>query len=86
MNDDRRQAGVIHGLPSLLRTMVLLAAQGWQDHDDAEAQRHDPAMRPAVGSAAGLPPLTGHPGLASRPRLSRCAAMMAKPPNSRDPA
>jgi hypothetical protein len=28
--------------------MVLLAAQGWRDHDDADALRHDPAMRLAV--------------------------------------
>jgi len=42
MKDDRRQADVIHDLPSLLRTMVLLAAQGWQDHDDADALRQAP--------------------------------------------
>src|SRR6056297_3631765 len=46
MKDDRRLPDVVHDLPSLLRTMVLLAAQGWRDHDDADALRHDPAMSP----------------------------------------
>jgi hypothetical protein len=81
MKDVRRQADVVHDLPSLLRTMVLLVAQGWQDHDDADALRHDPAMRLAVGSSAGLTPLTRHPGLASQPTLSRCTAMLAEPEN-----
>ena len=81
MKDDRRQADVIHDLPSLVRTMVLLAAQGWRDHDDADALRQDPAMRLAVSSSAGLTPLTQNAGLASQPTLSRCAAMLAKPTN-----
>jgi hypothetical protein len=81
MEDERRQADVVHDLPSLLRTMVLLAAQGWRDHDDADALRHDPAMRLAVSSTAGLTPLVAEPGLASQPTLSRCAAMLAKPEN-----
>ena len=81
MKDSRRQADVVHDLPSLLRTMVLLVAQGWQDHDDADALRHDPAMRVAAASSAGLTPLTGHPGLASQPTLSRCTAMLAEPGN-----
>lgn len=81
LKDDRRQADVVHDLPSLLRTMVLLAAQGWHDHDDADALRHDPAMRLAVSSSAGLTPLTGQPGLASQPTLSRCTAMLARPEN-----
>ena len=74
MKDDRRLEDVIHDLPSLLRTMVLLAAQGWRDHDDA--LRHDPAMRLAVSSSAGLTPLSER-GLASQPTLSRCTAMLA---------
>ena len=81
MKDDRRQADVVHDLPSLVRTMVLLAAQGWRDHDDADALRHDPAMRLAVSSSAGLTPLADDAGLASQPTLSRCAAMLAEPAN-----
>ena len=80
MKDDRRLADVIHDLPSLLRTMVLLAAQGWRDHDDADALRHDPAMRLAVSSSAGLTPFAKR-GLPSQPTLSRCTAMLARPDN-----
>lgn len=83
MKDNRRQADVVHDLPSLLRTMVLLAAQGWQDHDDADALRHDPAIRLAVSSSAGLTPLTQSAGLASQPTLSRCTAMLTRPENLR---
>ncbi len=39
MRDGRRQADVVHDLPSLLRTMMLLAAQGWRDHDDSDGRR-----------------------------------------------
>jgi len=62
-------------LAALIRTSVLLLAQGWRDHDDACALRHDPAFRLASGSAAGLSPLGG-PGLASQPTLSRFAALL----------
>ena len=75
--DPRRQEDVTHDLASLLRTMVLLAAQGWRDHDDADALRHDPAMRLASSSSAGLTPLVLEQGLASQPTLSRFTALMA---------
>ncbi|PIL21986.1 hypothetical protein P775_01430 [Puniceibacterium antarcticum] len=52
--------------------MLLLVAQGWQDQDDADALRHDPAMHLAVSSSAGL---------ASQPTLSRFTAMLARPEN-----
>jgi hypothetical protein len=81
LTDPRRQADVVHDLPSLLRTAVLLAAQGWRDHDDADALRHDPAMRLATSSSAGLTPLVAEPGLASQPTLSRFTAMMTEPGN-----
>ena len=80
LKDPRSQADVTHDLPSLIRTAVLLAAQGWRDHDDADALRHDPAFRLAASSAAGLTPLNG-PGLASQPTLSRFTALMAEPGN-----
>ena len=35
LTDPRRREDVVHDLSSLLRTSVLLAAQGWGDHDDA---------------------------------------------------
>jgi hypothetical protein len=80
LSDPRRQEDVVHDLASLIRTSVLLAAQGWRDHDDADALRDDPAFRLAVSASAGLTPLGG-PGLASQPTLSRFTAMMAEPAN-----
>lgn len=77
LKDTRRQADVTHDLASLIRTSVLLAAQGWRDHDDADALRYDPAFRLATSSAAGLTPLDGQ-GLASQPTLSRFTALMAE--------
>lgn len=78
--DPRRQEDVTHDLASLLRTSILLAAQGWRDQDDADALRHDPAFRLATKSAAGVTPLSG-PGLASQPTLSRVTAALAAPAN-----
>ena len=80
LQDPRSRIDVTHDLASLIRTSVLLAAQGWRDHDDADALRHDPAFRLAARSAAGLTPLKG-PGLASQPTLSRFTALMAEPTN-----
>jgi hypothetical protein len=80
LQDPRSQIDVTYDLASLIRTTVLLAAQGWRDHDDADALRDDPAFRLAVSSAAGLTPLEG-PGLASQPTLSRFTALMAEPAN-----
>ncbi|QCO54541.1 hypothetical protein EOK75_01125 [Pseudorhodobacter turbinis] len=53
MRDPRRQEDVTHDLASLIRTCMLLAAQGWRDHDDADTLRHDPAFRLAASFAAG---------------------------------
>jgi len=81
LTDPRRQEDVVHDLGSLIRTSVLLAAQGWRDHDDADALRDDPALRLAVSSAAGQTPLMRARGLPSQPTLSRFAAIMAAPAN-----
>jgi len=80
LKDRRSQVDVTHDLASLIRTGVLLAAQGWRDHDDADALRHDPSFRLATSSSAGVTPLGG-PGLASQPTLSRFTALMAEPSN-----
>jgi len=48
ISDPRSQVDVTHDFASLLRTTVLLSAQGWRDHDDADALRHDPAFRLAA--------------------------------------
>lgn len=79
LNDPRRKLDVTHDLASLIRISVLLSAQGWRDHDDADALRQDPAFRLAASSAAGLTP--EGPGLASQPTLSRFTAIMAEPAN-----
>ena len=81
LKDLRSQVDVTHDLASLIRTSVLLSAQGWRDHDDADALRHDPAFRLAASSAAGLTPLADGGGLASQPTLSRFTALMAEPAN-----
>ena len=81
LTDPRRQEDVVHDLASLIRTSVLLAAQGWRDHDDADALRDDPAFRLAVSSACGRTPLDGPRGLASQPTLSRFTAIMAEQAN-----
>ncbi|MDR5654213.1 transposase [Ruixingdingia sedimenti] len=54
LSDPRSKVVVTHDLASLIRTSVLLEAQGWRDHDDADALRHDPAFRLVTSSAAGL--------------------------------
>jgi hypothetical protein len=82
LNDPRSKVDVTHDLASLIRTSVLLAAQGWRDHGDADALRHDPAFRIAASSAAGRTPLEG-PGLASQLTLSRFTAILAEPANIR---
>lgn len=51
LRDPRRQEDVVHDLASLIRTSVLLAAQGWRDHDDADALRDDPRNRNRLESA-----------------------------------
>ena len=81
LTDPRRQEDVVHNLPSLIRTSVLLAAQGWRDHDDADALRDDPAFRLAASSASERTPLDRAHGLASQPTLSRFTAIMAEPAN-----
>ncbi len=43
--DHRAQHLVTHPLVELVMTRVLLLAQGWQDQDDADHLRHDPAAR-----------------------------------------
>ena len=65
LRDPRRQEDVVHDLASLIRTSVLLAAQGWRDHDDADALRDDPAFRLAISSSAGQTPLLKERGLPS---------------------
>ena len=73
--DHRNPELVTHPFIELLRTALLLAAQGWGDQDDADALRDDPAFRLAVSSRRGQAPLREQEdaprGLPSQPTLSR---------------
>ena len=82
--DPRRPELILHPQIELLRTEVLLLAQGWQDQDDADRLRQDPALRLAVSQRCGVAPLQTPPetarvpeGLASQPTLSRLAATLS---------
>lgn len=87
--DHRAQHLVTHPLVELVMTRVLLLAQGWQDQDDADLLRHDPAFRLAVSTRRGTAPLEEAEtaltpdGLASQPTLSRMQAMLGSALNRR---
>ena len=70
-HDPRQPHLVCYPLADLLRTMLVLFAQGWRDQDDADALRLDPALRLAVAGARGTTPLAEGAHLASQPTLSR---------------
>ena len=94
LRDPRKPKYITHPLTELLNTALLLLAQGWRDHDDADFLRDDPALRLAVSQRGGVAPLLKRPrpegqrlsrnpevpdGLASQPTLSRLVAMLADP-------
>lgn len=64
--DDRNPARVVHGLADILRARVLAIAAGYEDANDLDALRHDPAFKMALGKAPGE-----SVGLASQPTCSR---------------
>ena len=55
--DLRTQDQITHPLSELLRTQILLMAQGWTHADDADALRQDPILRLAVSDRKGQAPL-----------------------------
>ena len=76
--DPRRPELITHPQIELLRSHVLLLAQGKKDQDDADFYRHDPVLRLSVSQRRGTSPLENAPecarvpnGLASQPTLSR---------------
>jgi hypothetical protein len=92
LTDTRNPALITHPLPELLRTELLMLAQGWRDRDDADALRDDAAFRLAISERKGVSPLKTRPrqkgkllprnpeapdGLASQPTLSRLGAMIS---------
>lgn len=85
LTDTRDEKRITHSLRELVRTPLLLLAQGWKDSDDADALRQDAALRLAVSDRKSTAPLRqeegGPEGLASQPTLSRLTAMLAQEEN-----
>jgi hypothetical protein len=84
--EDPRDAGrITHPLMELVRTNVLLLAQGWRDQDDADELRQDAALKLAVSGRKSTGPLSkveGQPqGLASQPTQSRLMGILAREKN-----
>lgn len=96
LTDRRNQALITHPMIEMVTSMVCLYALGWQDQDDADALRDDPAFRLSVSSRRGTSPLEQrepeerlrnrnpeHPdGLASQPTMSRLLDSLASESNS----
>lgn len=97
LHDPRSQDAITHPQVELLLTMLLLISQRWQDQDDADWFRHDPALKLAVSNRRGTAPLQRRPssedgselsknppepdGLGSQPTLSRLVSALGSPPN-----
>jgi Transposase DDE domain group 1 len=96
LHDSRNPDLITHPLAELIRSEVLLLAQGWRDEADADTLRHDPVFRLAVSDRKGVSPLVMRPqvdgvplsknpavpdGLASQPTLSRLSRMLSQPDN-----
>ena len=64
--DQRRQSHVDHSVAELLRQRIFQIASGYEDADDCDALRADPAFKTAVGRD----PLKD-PDLGSQPTMSR---------------
>ena len=77
LSDARDPGRVRHPLASLLRTAMLLVAQGRRDHNDAAVFGDDPAFRLAVSGRAGTTPPGGRGALASQPTLSRLVSALS---------
>ena len=86
LTDPRDPARITHPWLEILRTHLLLLAQGWSDQTDATLLRADPILRLAVSSRRGegpLRPARGHSpeGLCSQPTLSRTLEDLASEDN-----
>ena len=66
ISDDRHQSYVDHSLCDLRRQRVFQIALGYEDANDCDSLRSDPAMKMACDRL----PVTGD-GLASQPTMSR---------------
>ena len=97
LHDPRSQDAITHPQIELLMTMLLLISQRWQDQDDADWFRHDPALKLAVSNRRGTSPLQRRPeledaselsknpsepdGLGSQPTLSRLVSVLGSARN-----
>lgn len=86
LTDPRDPDRVVHPYLELLRTAVLLPAQGWSDQTDTDVLRTDPAFRLAVSGRRGQRPVREAEGrepegLCSQPTLSRLVAGLASEAN-----
>ena len=85
--DGRNPALITHPWVELLRTAVLLAAQGWSSQREVDLLRHDPAFRLAVSERRGQRALQPRrvalepEGLASQPTVSRLLSSLSAPWN-----
>ena len=79
LSDPRRPELITYPLSELLRTRLLLLAQGYQDQDDADFLRDDPSLLVSVSERRGLGPLQsgrveGSPSLQKNPPVARRTA------------
>ena len=88
LTDPRDPNTITYLLPELIRARLYLLAQGWNDADDADSLRHDPAFVTAVSQQKGQTPLKPENvnlrmsnGLASQPTMSRLTEMLASDEN-----
>ena len=75
--DTRDPLYTTYSIAELVRTRVLLLAQGWADQGDANTLCYDPAFRLSVSDRAGETPLGADTHLASQPTLSRVQHALA---------
>lgn len=84
LDDPRNPDLITHPLAELLRSRVFALAQGYNDQDDLDTLRDDPAFRLAVSERRGISPLKRPgeedlvpDGLASQPTQSRLVQALA---------
>lgn len=92
IEDPRDPERITHPMSELVRSELILLAQGWRDQDDADALRDDPAFRLSVSDRRGVAPLQMRErtegveldknpevpdGLPSQPTLSRLQALLS---------
>lgn len=83
LHDPRKPELITYRLSTLLRSTLALLGQGWRDQDDADALRHDAAMRLATSDGRGTAPLDDGNHLASQPTMSRLIAALSTAGNRR---